>query len=384
MKTVALYASQPCQKEFLQQFEKLTERQLVYVLENQATQAGLDVSLLTQGGVDIVVEALQNPQQADQVIQAGLNAGITVVATNIAALNRACDVYQNTALDKGAVFITAGAVWGDGRAYLGHLQSESQRLFLLPGGASSTLLNYMRDENIPFDKAAELYAEIHDVALQNVQERASGKMTLRRARLMRQQALCSLSSDALRLHSLDRLAPYDIVLAERMGYTVKLTADIRVDGVDVAPFLFEKSLPLAHLAETDEAVWVACTDHNRLLTYRHYTRALPTSVIADVTTLQNITLTPKQQQAALPQRLDPLYFLCGTAGLVDFCKSQACLSVLSDSLMAKVGREGVVIRSCKAHPLIDQLTAEFDAKIYPIFQGSDTGFPLTAYKALTI
>ena len=146
MKTVALYASQPCQKEFLQQFEKLTERQLVYVLENQATQAGLDVSLLTQGGVDIVVEALQNPQQADQVIQAGLNAGITVVATNIAALNRACDVYQNTALDKGAVFITAGAVWGDGRAYLGHLQSESQRLFLLPGGASSTLLNYMRDE----------------------------------------------------------------------------------------------------------------------------------------------------------------------------------------------------------------------------------------------
>jgi len=373
LKTVALYATPEYRDEFLKGFEKLEDRELSYVWDGEGE---LDTAILENGGVDIVIEALNAPKQSGKVIKAGLESGLAVVATNVAAVGAEREAYKNIVIDKGASLIISGAVWGDGREYANNIESRSKRLFLIPGGAPSTLLRYMRDENIGFNDAVELYAEVNDVAVDVVRERAMGKITLRRADLMREQVLSSVKGVVRNPRGLDHIEACDILLAERMGYEIKLTADIRMDGVFVAPFLFDRSLPLAHVEDTDEAVWVALNDHNRMMTYRHYKGAFIESVLADVVSLKPTKQNVKPNLTGAEQNTEVLYFMRGNMGMASFCKDHPSFSVIADSMIAKDGIEAAVVRTNKAKIEIDRLTSEFGVKIYNVFQGNDTWYPL--------
>jgi hypothetical protein len=373
LKTVALYVSPQFKNEFLKLFETLETRELSYVW---AEEGELDTSLLSGGGVDIVVEALNNPKQAGKVIKAALEGGLQVVATNTTALGNDRKTYKDIILDKGSSLITSGAIWGDGRNCAPNIESRSTRMFLIPGGEPSTLLRYMRDENIGFDAAVELYAEVNDTPIDQVRERAMGKSTLKRADLMREQVLSSVKGLVKSPRGLDHIEASDILLAERMGYAIKLTADIRMDGVFVAPFLFDRNLPLAHVEDADEAVWVALSDHNRMMTYRNHKRAFAENVIEDIKALQPAKLNIKPMLTNASPPAESLYFLRGNMGLASFCRDHPSFSVVSDSLMAKEGIEGAIVRTNKAKIEIDRLTSEFGIKIYNVFQGNDTWYPL--------
>lgn len=373
MKTVALYCAPKWKDMFLKQFASLEDRELAYVW---AGEGEMDLSLLHEGGVDVVVEALEQPQQAGRVIKTALESGLTVVASNTVILGAERDAFKNVLIDKGARLITSGAVWGDGRFCAEDVESRSARIFLMPGGESSTLIRYMRDENMPFDEAVALYAEVHGLAEGIVRERVAGKGTLRRADLMREQALSSVKGIVRPAQGLDHVQVSDILLAERMGYTIRLTADIRIDGVSVAPFLFDRNSPIAHVDEEDEAMWVALPDHSRLMTYRNYQRAFVESVMADVKNLPERKMRVSSSLSQAPSSSESLYFLRGDMGLISFCKDHPSMSVVSDSLMAKESVEGVIVRTQKPRAEMDRLTSEFGVKMYNVFQGNDAWYQL--------
>ena len=249
--------------------------------------------ILADGTVSVVVETLGGASPAFEFSKAALEAGKSVVTSNKEVVDKYGDVLLETAAKNGVSYLYEASV-GGGIPVVNPLQNcfLSNRIVKICGilnGTTNFILTSMSRDKMPLEAALEI-AKSRGYAEANPNADLAGLDSARK--------ICILAGIAFNqyipfdkisvIEGITSVSAEDFVLADSLGYTIKLLAVAELIGgrakLLVAPHLIRKSELLASVNDVYNAISVTGSTVGEVVFYGQGAGSLPTAsaVVCDV------------------------------------------------------------------------------------------------------
>ncbi len=243
-------------------------------------------ALVTDPGVDVVVELIGGIDPARELIEAALAAGKPVVTGNKALLAAHGAALAAAAAEAGVDLLYEAAVAGAIpiiRPLRESLAGEKvRRVMGIVNGTTNYILTTMAEEGLPYD---EVLAEAQRLGLAEKDPTADvdGHDAAAKAAILAGLAFrCDVVDGDVYREGIARVTPLDIAFADRLGYVVKLLAVAERAGgeelsVRVHPAMVPKTHPLASVRGSFNAVFIEGDSAGELMLYGRGAGGVPTA-----------------------------------------------------------------------------------------------------------